>query len=73
MNGAGQARIERVHRAQHFQRAFRIGHRVAQQRRFVRSMRAIFVPRPGIPRRRHRCHLFCDMADTHLIASPAHF
>ena len=32
MHGASQARVERVHRAQYFQRTFRVGHRRVQQR-----------------------------------------
>ena len=61
VNRAGQARVKRVNSAKHFQRFFRVRHGIAKQRRLVRPMRAVFVPRSCIPRRRHNRLIIRDL------------
>src|ERR1043165_7938341 len=49
VDGAGEARVERVDRAQHFERLLRVNHGVADERRLVRPLRALCVARAGVP------------------------
>ncbi len=62
MDRTGDARIEGVHRAQHFERLVRIGDRIIDQRSLVGAGPVIVVARAGIPGRRHDALVVLDLA-----------